>query len=94
MDVANSSITFGKLSCRMTPAVEQYNSTVSTVYSAHKFQICPSKGRVYPCFLVELMVADHKHLELTAQDISPICGYHAIQIKDMTLCKLEIFLPP
>jgi hypothetical protein len=32
-------------------------------------------------FLVELMVADHKHLELTAQDISPIRGYHAIQIK-------------
>ena len=91
MDVANSSITFGKLSCRITSAVEQRNTAVC---SAHKFQICPSKGRVYPCFLVELMVADHKHLELTAQDISPICGYHAIQIKDMTLCKLEIFLPP
>ena len=45
-------------------------------------------------FLVELMVADHKHLELTAQDISPIRGYHAIQIKDVTLCKLEKFLPP
>jgi len=77
MDAANSSITFGKLSCRMTPTVEQRKTAVR---SAHKFQICHSKGRAYPCFLVELMVADHSHLELTAQDISPICGYHAIQI--------------
>jgi len=80
MDAANSSITFDKLSCRMTPAIEQCDYVVC---STHKFQRYHSKDRVYPCLLVELMVADH-NLELTAQDIIPIRDYYAIQILRMS----------